>query len=259
MKSASSKGYLRRQSGRKIRRPFFDKQSSEEAAPFFSTKNGVQTKLAIGKANDPLENEADAAARQVVGQQQVQRAGQKDEEPAIQKAEAGKEEEKPVQKAEKEEVKPQAKLLQHREEKKMDEEMAQTKPDLQRLGEQKDEESVQTKSEANVQATAEKGERQEGGQAARPSLETLLKQRKGRGISLPDDLCAEMKQKFRAEFRQVHIHTDEEAVAMCDSIHAQAFTFGYDIYFNTGKYDPTSSGGKELLAHELAHVVQQKG
>ena len=241
------------------RKPFFDKQGAEEAAPFFAGQNGVQTKLAIGKANDPLENEADAAARQVVGQQQVQRAGQKDEEPAIQKAEAGKEEEKPVQKAEKEEEKPQAKLLQRREDKKMDEEMAQTKPDLQRLGEQKDEESVQAKSEANVQAAAEKGERQEGGEAARPSLETLLKQRKGRGISLPDDLRAEMEQKFRADFRQVRIHTDEEAAAMCDSIHAQAFTYGYDIYFNTGKYAPASSGGKELLAHELAHVVQQKG
>ena len=70
---------------------------------------------------------------------------------------------------------------------------------------------------------------------------------------------SEMEQKFHADFKQVRIHSDSEAASMCDSIHAQAFAHGYDIYFNSGKYNPASSGGKELLAHELAHVVQQKG
>ena len=73
----------RRQPTDRQRKPFFDKLGSEEAAPFFAGPKGIQTKLAIGKANDPLEKEADAAVRQVVSQQQVQRAGQKDEEPAI--------------------------------------------------------------------------------------------------------------------------------------------------------------------------------
>ena len=175
----------------------------------------------------------------------------------MQKAEK-KEEEQPVQKAEKkEEEKPQAKLLQRAEDNTMEEETAQAKLELQRQGEQ-EEEPVQAKPDSAIQAAAEKEKKPEGN-AARPSLETMLKQKKGAGIPLPEDLRAELEQKFKADFSQVRIHTDAEAVAMCNAIHAQAFTHGYDIYFNVGKYNPSASSGKELLAHELAHVVQQKG
>ena len=40
---------------------------------------------------------------------------------------------------------------------------------------------------------------------------------------------------------------------------SQAFTHGQDIYFNSGKYSPDTNEGKSLLAHELTHVVQQRG
>lgn len=223
------------------RQPFFDKRGAEEQAQFFAGPRTVQAKLAIGKSNDPLEKEADTAARRVMDQQ-VQRAGQKDEEvkkkPDLQR-QGQKEEEQTVQKSGKEEDNLQARYLQRREDKKMDEEAVQAK--------------------AVVQAESGNDYKQEEGEVARPSLEALLRQRKGRGFPLPDDLRAEMEQKFRADFREVRVHTDEEAGEMCDSIHAQAFTFGYDIYFNNGNYVPSSTGGKELLAHELAHVVQQKG
>jgi hypothetical protein len=46
---------------------------------------------------------------------------------------------------------------------------------------------------------------------------------------------------------------------MNKELHAQAFTHGSDIYFNEGKYNPASNEGKQLLAHELTHVVQQTG
>jgi len=46
---------------------------------------------------------------------------------------------------------------------------------------------------------------------------------------------------------------------MNKELNAQAFTHGRDIYFNAGKYDPESTQGKKLLAHELTHVVQQTG
>ena len=86
-----------------------------------------------------------------------------------------------------------------------------------------------------------------------------MNRRKGRGFELPEALRREMEAQYKFGFSQVRIHTDPEANSMCESIHAQAFTHGYDIYFNEGKYNPNSSEGKELLAHELAHVVQQKG
>jgi hypothetical protein len=44
---------------------------------------------------------------------------------------------------------------------------------------------------------------------------------------------------------------------MTRELKAQAFTHGKDIYFNEGRYDPETISGKQLLAHELTHVVQQ--
>ena len=49
------------------------------------------------------------------------------------------------------------------------------------------------------------------------------------------------------------------AVQMNQGLNARAFTHGSDIYFNSGQYQPGSSDGKRLLAHELTHVVQQNG
>lgn len=64
-----------------------------------------------------------------------------------------------------------------------------------------------------------------------------------------------MEPRFGTDFSNVRVH---ETPDLANSIQAQAFTHGQDIYFNSGKYNPGSSGGKELLAHELTHVVQQK-
>ena len=71
------------------------------------------------------------------------------------------------------------------------------------------------------------------------------------------DTKKQMEQGFGADFSNVNIHTDAEAIQMSNQLHAQAFTHGSDIYFNKGKYNTSSTGGKELLAHELTHVVQQ--
>lgn len=65
--------------------------------------------------------------------------------------------------------------------------------------------------------------------------------------------------RFGYDFEQVRIHTDSEARALSRDLNARAFTTGRDIYFAQGEYDPRSSSGKELLAHELTHVVQQAG
>jgi hypothetical protein len=57
----------------------------------------------------------------------------------------------------------------------------------------------------------------------------------------------------------VRVHEDHRATLMSASMQAQAFTVGNDIFFPPGKYDPGSPAGRELIAHELAHVVQQRG
>jgi hypothetical protein len=45
---------------------------------------------------------------------------------------------------------------------------------------------------------------------------------------------------------------------MSREIHARAFTYGNDIYFNQGQFSPETPEGKNLLAHELTHVVQHQ-
>jgi hypothetical protein len=66
-----------------------------------------------------------------------------------------------------------------------------------------------------------------------------------------------MNRSFNADFSNVKIHTDGEAVGMNRELQAQAFTYGSDIYFNAGKFNTDTAAGKRLLAHELTHVVQQ--
>jgi hypothetical protein len=60
-------------------------------------------------------------------------------------------------------------------------------------------------------------------------------------------------------FSDVRVHTDPLADQLARSVQARAFTTGSDIYFAGGEYAPRSSAGQQLLAHELTHVVQQRG
>ena len=90
------------------------------------------------------------------------------------------------------------------------------------------------------------------------SFEQQLKKNKNRGFALPKEVLREMNTGIGADFGNVHVHNDEEAAALNQQIGAKAFTHGNDIYFNRGKYDTDTTAGKELLAHELTHVVQQQ-
>ncbi len=114
------------------------------------------------------------------------------------------------------------------------------------------EEDVQTKS--SVQRAGESGASQAGA-----SLESRLSSQKGGGSPLDDEVKSFMEPRFGTDFSSVRIHTGGDAVSMNKELHAQAFAHGSDIYFNAGKYNPTSNEGKRLLAHELTHVVQQTG
>jgi hypothetical protein len=57
---------------------------------------------------------------------------------------------------------------------------------------------------------------------------------------------------------RVRIHTDARAAEAADALGARAFTIGSDIYFGAGEYAPGTGPGRKLLAHELAHTVQQQ-
>ena len=80
-----------------------------------------------------------------------------------------------------------------------------------------------------------------------------------RGSPLPAETRREMENAFGEDFAHVRIHTNAGAAQASRSLKAQAFTYGNDIFFDEGRYDPSSAGGKRLLAHELTHTVQQRG
>ncbi len=96
-----------------------------------------------------------------------------------------------------------------------------------------------------------------GGMMASENVEQGINNSKGGGQLLSSDIQNELGNKMNADLSGVKVHTDENAVQMNKEIGAKAFTHGNGVYFNKGQYNPTSSQGKHLLAHELTHTVQQ--
>ncbi len=88
-------------------------------------------------------------------------------------------------------------------------------------------------------------------------VENAIDRSRGGGQALDATMHRQMSSAFNADFSGVRIHTSTEADSMNRNLSAKAFTTGKDIYFRQGEYNPGSSGGRELLAHELTHVVQQ--
>ncbi|NET32018.1 MAG: DUF4157 domain-containing protein [Cyanothece sp. SIO1E1] len=151
------------------------------------------------------------------------------------------------------------------------EEELQTKPQLQREA-LEEEEGLQTKPQLQREELSEDDELQMKPQSAAiqnplvqakgtaptmpENFESQLAQYKGSGQPLSEEARSFMEPRFGADFSHVRVH---ETPDLANTVQAQAFTHGQDIYFNAGKYNPGSSSGKELLAHELTHVVQQVG
>ncbi len=79
----------------------------------------------------------------------------------------------------------------------------------------------------------------------------------GKGQSMDAGVQSFYENRIGADFSSVKIHTGKEAAESAKDINAQAYAYGNHIVFNEGKYQPESGDGKHLLAHELAHVVQQ--
>jgi len=88
---------------------------------------------------------------------------------------------------------------------------------------------------------------------ASSSIESRLASSKGGGSALPDNVRRFMEPRFGADFSNIKVHTDSNAVQMNKEVGAQAFAHGSDIYFGAGK----SPGNNELTAHELTHTIQQ--
>jgi hypothetical protein len=92
-----------------------------------------------------------------------------------------------------------------------------------------------------------------------PEISDKINQARGGGSPLPSDIQNEAGKTLGVNFKDVRLHTGEEADAISRRISARAFTIGKDIFFKKGAYAPGSSQGRETLIHELTHVKQQSG
>lgn len=187
----------------------------------------LQTKLTIGAPDDIYEQEADRVAEQVMRMPY----------PKIQREMNERDEEQ------KEEEKIQAKPL-----------TTTITPLIQR--EVKKEIEKVTEDEEKKQLRVKK----KPGQTPIVShdLEGTINSLRGGGQALPNSVREYMEPRFGHNFSKVRVHIDTQAGDIARSINARAFAFGQDIVFGSGQYAPGSSKGQRLLAHELAHVVQQK-
>lgn len=204
---------------------------------------GVQAKLTVGPAGDKYEQEAEHVGRVVAdkldsspaGGQSVQRQAEEEEELQMQRA-------------------PEAAVqrdLGEQEEAEEEELQMQRAPEatVQRdLGEQEEAEEEELQMQ-----------RSEDGFEVEGALEQQIDQSRGRGMQMDRMVQAQMESAFGNQFSDVQIHTDAKADQMARSIGANAFTTGSDIFFRQGQYNPDSRQGRELLGHELTHVVQQRG
>ncbi|QEC78003.1 eCIS core domain-containing protein [Mucilaginibacter ginsenosidivorax] len=91
------------------------------------------------------------------------------------------------------------------------------------------------------------------------SVSNKIKSSMGGGSTMDTGTRSFMENRFGTNFSDVKIHNNAESEQLNRSLNAKAFTVSNNIYFNSGQYAPESDSGKHLLAHELTHVVQQKG
>ena len=78
------------------------------------------------------------------------------------------------------------------------------------------------------------------------------------GQPLPPEVQADMEARFGADFSEVRIHTDARAAQSAAAVSAAAYTITNEIVFGHGSFIPGSPAGRHTLAHELAHVQQQR-
>lgn len=211
----------------------------------------IQTKLTVGAANDAYEQEADNVAKQVMTAQPESKA-QRAEEDEMQRAGAAMR----MQRQEEDEMEDEgaAMRMQRQEEDEMEDEGAAMR--LQR--QEEDEMEDETAAAKRLQRKGD-GIDMMGSFDAGEDVEKSIDSSRGKGEPLPDETRGFFEERMGHDFSGVNIHAGGAADGINREINAKAFTTGKDIFFREGAYNPGTSEGKELLAHELTHVVQQGG
>ncbi len=98
---------------------------------------------------------------------------------------------------------------------------------------------------------------EENVQVASSQTEATIRSKTSGGQPLPAETRSFMEPRFGNDFSNVRVHQDQGSAQLNNQLNARAFTYQNHIFFGEGQYQPQSPQGKQLLAHELTHVVQQ--
>jgi len=90
------------------------------------------------------------------------------------------------------------------------------------------------------------------------NTEAAVRAAKGGGAPLSREVRSYFEPRFGHDFGGVRVHSDGQAAEGARAVQARAYTLGHNIMFGAGEYSPTTKEGKQLLTHELVHVVQQE-
>ena len=216
--------------------------------PFFAKAGGgnffepaaappVQAKLTVNKPGDKFEQEADRMADKVMRMpapdEKLQRAPddklQKKEEDKLQKAPA------PAEKLQRAEPK--------------DDKIQQKEDD--KLQKKEGDEKIRSKEDDKLQRTGDDAP------AVGPGIQAVIQGKMAGGQPLAADVRSHMEPRFGADFSRVRIHDDAESAGLSAQLGARAFAYRNHLFFARNQYQPGTAEGKQLLAHELAHTIQQ--
>ena len=92
-----------------------------------------------------------------------------------------------------------------------------------------------------------------------PDVQRAIDSASGSGRPLEAQVMGDLESGFGTSLGSVRVHTGPQAEALNRAVSARAFTVGNDIFFGQGEYKPSSPEGRELIAHETAHTIQQRG
>ena len=196
---------------------------------------------------------------------------QRSEEEKLRKEEQEKlqqapEPEKEIQRQEEEEKlrKQDDEKIQKNEEEKLqkeEQEKLQQAPEPEKeIQRQEEEEKLRKQDDEKIQKNEEeKLQRKEAGTtgSVSSSVQSAITGNMTGGEPLSNDVRSFMEPRFNADFSNIRIHSDREAASLNNQLSARAFTYRNHIFFSRDRYQPGTSEGKHLLAHELTHTIQQ--
>lgn len=124
------------------------------------------------------------------------------------------------------------------------------------------EEKIQKKEDDKIRkapATEEKLQRKSSGgtPAVGANVQSAIRNKTTGGQPLSSDVRSYMEPRFNADFSNVRVHSDSDSAGLSNQLSARAFTYQNHVFFSRDQYQPGTSEGKQLLAHELTHTVQQ--